>query len=254
MDQGAAGIWWPERQLADALRATKPMLGRIASERIWSEFKRILLGRHASEIVQRMADDGILKQILDLDWEQDDARIKLLNELEGSDVIDRLVVLLRDFSSKECEQLAARLRLSGQEKKQLLFRHAKLGHLPEDTESMMRVFAVVMGTWGEQHLCIEKMFARDDISLGYSEDDVQRRLDRYLQLKIDVNVEPLASGAYIMQQTKIPQGPKLGALKSWLFYEQVARNLMTIDEIDTLLCTLSWQSEDTSRWPKLQFP
>ncbi len=254
MDQGAAGIWWPERQLADALRTTKPMLKRIARERIWSEFKRILLGRHASEIVQRMADDGILKEILDLDWEQEDVRIKLLNELEGSDVIDRLVVLLRDFSSKECEQLAARLRLSGQEKKRLLFRHAKLGHLPEDTESKMRVFAVVMGTWGDQHLCIEKMFAREGHSLGYTEDDVQQRLDLYLQLKIDLSVEPLASGEYIMQQTNIPQGPKLGALKSWLFYEQVARNLRTIDEVDTLLCTLSWQSEEPSGWPQRPVP
>ena len=98
------------------------------------------------------------------------------------------------------------------------------------------------------------MFARDDSSLDYSENDVQRRLDRYLRLNIDVNVEPLASGEYIMQKTNIPQGPKLGALKSWLFHEQVARNLMTIEEIDTLLCTLSWQSDDTSRWPKLQFP
>ena len=85
--------------LADALRH-KTNARAIARERIWSEFKRILLGRHASEIVQRMADDGILKQILDLDWEQEDVRIKLLNELEGSDVIDRLVVLLRDFSSR----------------------------------------------------------------------------------------------------------------------------------------------------------
>ena len=63
MDQGNAGIWWPENQLAEALRTTKPMLSRIASERIWSEFKRILLGKQASEIVQRMADDGILKQL-----------------------------------------------------------------------------------------------------------------------------------------------------------------------------------------------
>ena len=165
MDQGAAGIWWPERQLADALRATKPMLERIASERIWSEFKRILLGQHASKIVQRMADDGVLKQILDLDWEQDDLRIKLLNELEGSDVIDRLVVLLRDFSSKECEQLVAKLRLSGQEKKRLLFRHAKLGHLPEDTESMMRVFALswelgASNTSASKRCLLEKAFSR----------------------------------------------------------------------------------------------
>ena len=254
MDQGQAGIWWPERQLADALRATKPMLGRIANERIWSELKRILLGQHASEIVQRMADDGILKQVLNLDWMQEDLRIKLLNRIEGHDVIDRLVVLLRDFSTKECEQIAATLRLSGQERKRLLFRHAKLGHIPEDSESKMRIYAVAMGGWGEQHLRIERMFAHLDSSLNYSEDDVQQRLHRYLQLNVDPNLQPLASGEYIMQQTSIPQGPKLGELKAWLFYEQVARNLTTMGEIDTLLCTLSWQSDDTSRWPKLQFP
>ena len=254
MDQGQAGIWWPERQLADALRSTKPTLGRIASERIWSELKRILLGQHASEIVQRMADDGILKQILNLDWEQDDIRIKLLNGVEGDDVIDRLTVLLRDFSSEDCEQVAATLRLSRQEKKSLLFRQSKLGHLPEDTESKMRIYAIVMGTWGRQHLSIERMFARTDSSLDYSEEEVQQRLDRFLKLDIDFNVQPLASGEYIMQQTNMPHGPKLGSLKAWLFYEQVARNLTIMDEIDTLLCTLSWQSEDTSRWPKLQFP
>ena len=98
------------------------------------------------------------------------------------------------------------------------------------------------------------MFAQNDSTLDYSEEQVQRRMNRYKQLKIDVNVVPLASGEYIMQQTNIPQGPKLGALKSWLFYEQVSRNLKTIEEIDTLLCTLSWHSDDTSRWPKLQFP
>lgn len=254
MDQGPAGIWWPERQLADALRSTKPMLGRIANERIWSELKRILLGQHASEIVQRMADDGILKQILNLDWMQEDLRIKLLNGIKGDDVIDRLVVLLRDFSYEECEQLAETLRLSGQEKKRLLFRHAKLGHIPEHSDSKMRIYAVAMGTWAKQHLSIERMFAQVDASLDYSEEDVQQRLNRYLQLNVDLNVQPLASGEYIMQQTNIPQGPKLGELKAWLFYEQVARNLTTMDEIDTLLCTLSWQSDDTSRWPKLQFP
>ena len=254
MDQGQAGIWWPERQLADALRSTKPMLGRIANERIWSELKRILLGQHASEIVQRMADDGILKQILNLDWMQEDLRIKLLNGIKGDDVIDRLVVLLRDFSYEECEQLAETLRLSGQEKKRLLFRHAKLGHIPEHSDSKMRIYAVAMGTWAKQHLSIERMFAQVDSSLDYSEEDVQQRLNRYLQLNIDLDVQPLASGEYIMQQTNIPQGPKLGELKAWLFYEQVARNLTSMDEIDTLLCTLSWQSDDTSRWPKLQFP
>jgi tRNA nucleotidyltransferase/poly(A) polymerase len=254
MDQGSAGIWWPEQQLADALRKTKSMLDRIASERIWSELKRILLGQHASEIVQRMADDGILKQILGIDWMQDDLRIKLLNHIKGDDVIDRLTVLFRDFTAEDCGQVATKLRLSGQEKKNLMFRHSKLGHLPEDIDSQMRIYAVAVGTWSQQHLNIEKMVAKYDPSIGYSETDVQQRIDRLSQLNIDFNVEPLATGEFIMQRTSIPQGPKLGALKGWLFYEQIARNLQTLDDIDTLLCTLSWQSDDTTRWPKLQFP
>ena len=98
------------------------------------------------------------------------------------------------------------------------------------------------------------MFAKHDASLNYDIEDVQKRIDRLMNLKIDFQVEPLASGEYIMQRTSIQQGPKLGALKAWLFYEQIARNLQSIDEIDTLLCTLSWQTEDTTRWPKLQFP
>ena len=201
MDQGSAGIWWPEQQLADALRKTKSMLDRIASERIWSEFKRILLGQHASEIVQRMADDGILKQILGIDWMQDDLRIKLLNHLKGDDVIERLTVLLRDFTAEDCEQVATKLRLSGQEKKNLMFRHSKSGHLPEDMDSQMRIYAVAVGTWSQQHLNIEKMVAAHDSSIGYTETDVQQRIDRFLQLNIDFNVEPLATGEFIMQRT-----------------------------------------------------
>jgi len=254
MDQGDAGIWWPNQQLADGLRKTKPMLDRIASERIWSEFKRILLGQHASEIVQRMADDGILKQISNLDWMQDDLRIKLLNKIEGNDVVDRLVVLLRDFNTEDCEILSTKLRLSGQEKKNLMFRHSKLGHLPENMDSKMRIYAVAMGPWSQQHLKIEQLFARFDSLAGFTEKDVQQRIERLSRLKIDFNVQPLASGEFIMQRTGIQQGPQLGALKSWLFYEQVARNLHTLEEMDRLLCTLSWQAEDTTRWPKLQFP
>ena len=254
MDQGHAGIWWPEQRLSDALRQTKPMIERIASERIWSEFRRILVGQHASEIVQRMADDGILKQMVGLDWMQEDVRIQLLNHLEGSDVIDRLVVMMRSFGSNDCEQLSKRLRLSSLEKKNLMFRHSKLGHIPENMDSSLRVYAVALGAWSHQHLRIEQLFAEYETPLDSTLDHIQQCIERFSGLNINVHVVPLASGNYIMEQTGIQQGPKLGALKSWLFYEQVSRNLQSMDEMETLLCTLSWQTEDTTRWPKLQFP
>ena len=255
MDQGNAGIWWPEQRLAEALRTTKSMLHRIAPERIWAEFKRILLGKHASEIVQRMTDDGILKQLFARDWLQSDPRIQLLNDLEGDDVIDRLVVLFNDFETKDCESVSSLLRLSGNEKKKLLFRHSKLGYIPENMDSALRIYAVALGPWCYQHLKIEKLFTQhSDQSRSYSEQDVAQRIARLDELRINFDAEPLANGEFIMQRTNVSQGPKLGALKAWLFYEQIARNLSTLEEIDTLLCTLAWQSEDTTRWPKLQFP
>ena len=255
MDQGKAGIWWPENQLAEALRTTKPMLSRIASERIWSEFKRILLGKQASQIVQRMADDGILKQLFDIDWVQNDVPIQILNHLDGNDVIDRLVVLMRNFDSKDCERLATKLRLSGKEKKEFFFRHSKLGHIPENMDSSIRIYAAAVGIWSHQHLHIEKLFAAHDSWVSDStEEDVQRCIDRLNRLNVDFNVQPLANGEYIMQQTNMAEGPALGALKAWLFYEQIARNLQSLHDIDRLLCTLSWQTDDASRWPKLQFP
>jgi hypothetical protein len=104
-------------------------------------------------------------------------------------------------------------------------------------------------------LHIEKLFAAHDSWVSdYSEEDVQRCIDRLNQLNVDFKVQPLANGEYIMQQTNMSEGPTLGALKAWLFYEQIARNLQSLDEIDRLLCTLSWQTDDASRWPKLQFP
>lgn len=254
MDQGKAGIWWPELKLADALRQTKPMLGRIASERIWSEFRRILIGQHASEIVQQMADDGVLKQLFGIDWMQDDVHIQALNHIEGEDVIDRLVILMKDFDLNDCERLSKSLKLSSAEKKNLLSRHSIMGHLPNDVDSAMRVYAVSVGEWVHQHLRLEKLLTQLGQFVHYGENDVQQRIDRLAKLKIHFHTKPLASGEYIMQQTNITQGPKLGALKAWLFYEQVARNLQSIDDIDTLLCTLSWQTEDTTSWPKLQFP
>ena len=202
-----------------------------------------------------MADDGILKQLFGIDWLQHDPAIQLLNQIDGDDVIDRLVVLMRNFNSTECEGFATTLRLSGKERKEFLFRHSKLDHIPEDMDSSIRIYAAVVGTWSHQHLQIEKLFAAHEAWVGdFSEEDVQRCIDRLNRLKIDFDEQPLASGDYIMQQTNMTEGPKLGALKAWLFYEQIARNLQSLDEIDRLLCTLSWQTDDASRWPKLQFP
>ena len=253
MDQGLAGVWKPERGLSNALRTTRSMLSKIAPERIWSELKRILIGKNASIILQRMADDGILRQIFEFDWMLDDYRISKLDSIEGDDVIDRLVVLLRDVSSQMCERIARTMKLSNQEKKTLLFRHSCLGHIPELLDSSLRIHQYVLGDWAQQHLRIESLFTPMNNS-RHSSNDLQQRILRNRGLKVSKTSKPLATGEWIMSQTNMQQGPKLGALKNWLHREQIARNLTSLEQIETLLCTLSWHEDEFNHWPKLQFP
>lgn len=253
MDQGLAGVWKPERDLSNALRTTRSMLSKIAPERIWSELKRILLGKNASIILQRMADDGILRQIFDYDWMLDDYRISKLDSVEGDDVLDRLVVLLRDVPIQMCETITRTMKLSNQEKKTLLFRHSCLGHIPELLDSSLRIHQYVLGDWAQQHLRIESLFAPMNHG-SHSIDDIQQRISRNEGLNTSDNSKSLATGEWIMAQTNMHQGPKLGALKNWLHREQIARNLTSLEQIETLLCTLSWHEDEFNHWPKLQFP
>lgn len=253
MDQGVAGVWKPERALANALRSTRSMLSKIAPERIWSEFKRILVGKNASCITQQMADDGVLRQIFEFDWMLDDYRISSLDRLDGNDVLDRLVVLFRDAPLETCEEVCRTLKLSNKEKKTLSFRHSCLGHVPELLDSSLRIHQFVLGEWALQHLKIETLFAPLNQN-RYSKDEIELRISRNRTLMRNKSSKPLATGEWIMAQTNMHQGPKLGALKNWLHREQIARNFTDLEQIGTLLCTLSWHEEEFAHWPKLQFP
>ena len=253
MDQGVAGVWKPERALANALRSTRSMLSKIAPERIWSEFKRILVGKNASCITQQMADDGVLRQIFEFDWMLDDYRISSLDRLDGNDVLDRLVVLFRDAPLETCEEVCRTLKLSNKEKKTLSFRHSCLGHVPELLDSSLRIHQFVLGEWALQHLKIETLFAPLNQN-RYSKDEIELRISRNRTLMRNKSSKPLATGEWIMTQTNMHQGPKLGALKNWLHREQIARNFTDLEQIGTLLCTLSWHEEEFAHWPKLQFP
>ena len=253
MDQGTAGVWKPEPNLANALRSTGTMLSKIAGERVWSELKRILIGKNASRILQQMADDGILRQIFNFDWMLDDYRISLLDSLEGDDVLDRLVILFRDAPITACEQASKSLKLSNQEKKTLIFRHRCLGHIPELLDSTLRIHQYVLGNWAQQHLRVEALFAPLNQG-GHSKSEIHECISRSEELVTSPSSKSLATGDWIMSHTNVQQGPKLGALKNWLHREQIARNLTDLEQIETLLCTLSWHQDEFAHWPKLQFP
>ena len=72
--------------------------------------------------------------------------------------------------------------------------------------------------------------------------------------KLNTDLEPLADGNWIMNQTGLTKGIRLGRLKSWLYTIQIERDLTSISQIERVLSTLSWKNGDVDNWPQLKFP
>ena len=66
--------------------------------------------------------------------------------------------------------------------------------------------------------------------------------------------EPIADGNWIMNQTGLSKGIRLGRLKSWLHTIQIERDITEISKIERILSTLSWKNSDFNQWPQLKFP
>jgi hypothetical protein len=70
-------------------------------------------------------------------------------------------------------------------------------------------------------------------------------------MKIKV-VKPLVDGAWIMRQTGLEKGVKVGRLKDWLWKLQIERSASTLQEMETILKEINWQDTDPKSWPSLE--
>ena len=66
--------------------------------------------------------------------------------------------------------------------------------------------------------------------------------------------ECLVDGLWIMNRTGLKPGIRLGRLKDWLHRIQIERGYTSQDEIEAILCTLSWDSGNENDWPTLDWP
>jgi hypothetical protein len=90
---------------------------------------------------------------------------------------------------------------------------------------------------------------------SYSIEDLENTLHVLRKLEeLKTDLDPLADGNWIMNQTGLTKGIRLGRLKSWLHTIQIERDLTDISQIERVLSTLSWESSDFNDWPQLKFP
>ncbi|MBT4059841.1 MAG: hypothetical protein HOE69_06005 [Euryarchaeota archaeon] len=244
MDQSGAGLWLPDAELEAALRECQQMLANVSAERIWQELKRILAGQHAAEVLQKMSNDGILSLIFS-NYVYDLTGQSELNISDSEAIISARLAML--FGGESPTQLMRELKMEKSVMKEVMALRERMNHLPDaDDIPQLRLYrAVVDERLTTQLSC--------DIARGSKGAKQVASALENLAPNIAGNA-PLADGNWIVEQTGLTPGIKLGRLKSWLHRIQVVNDISSLDELSNELGQFNWQDSEHNEWPSFCWP
>ena len=236
MDRQENGIWQPENELSIALVENRAMLAMVSIERVWSELARIITGKNANQVLNRMNDDGILAAIIGypLHSEVFDLVSRVPEDLEA-----RFALISSKISQNDLTIFLERLKVSKTTFNRTKFLHSLLEKVPNQNELRLYRYAL-----GDEVVTHSSMLA----ALGENTYLVNKSLN------YPSDVDCLINGDWIMQRTGLSPGIKLGRLKDWLFRIQIERGYETLDQMETALCTIPWQNGDPKLWPRPNWP
>ena len=236
MDRQENGIWQPENELSIALVENRAMLAMVSIERVWSELARIITGKNANQVLNRMNDDGILAAIIGypLQSEVFDLVSRVPEDLEA-----RFALISSKISQNDLTIFLERLKVSKTTFNRTKFLHSLLEKVPNQNELRLYRYAL-----GDEVVIHSSMLA----ALGENTYLVNKSLN------YPSDVDCLINGDWIMQRTGLSPGIKLGRLKDWLFRIQIERGYETLDQMETALCTIPWQNGDPKLWPRPNWP
>jgi len=244
MDQGDAGFWSPDDDLASALRDCQYMLENVSIERIWQEFRRILAGQHAAQVLENMSKDGVLSTIF-AGHEYDLTGQERLADISSDEVVVARLAMM--FRANDASGLMKRLKMpkaaiNGVHE---LSRH--LSHLPDAASvTELRLYRAVLGSRLNQQLACESALATSGVEEVIT-----------LLASLSVNAAgdiPLADGHWIAEMTGLSKGIKLGRLKEWLHRIQIEEDFPTLAEVEERLKQLEWQDGEPTEWPRFCWP
>lgn len=236
MDRQENGIWQPENELSIALVENRAMLAMVSIERVWSELARIITGKNANQVLNRMNDDGILAAIIGypLHSEVFDLVSRVPEDLEA-----RFALISSKISKNDLTIFLERLKVSKTTFNRTKFLHSLLEKVPNQNELRLYRYAL-----GDEVVTHSSMLA----ALGKNTDLVNKSLN------YPSDIDCLINGDWIMQRTGLSPGIKLGRLKDWLFRIQIERGYENLDQMETALCTIPWQNGDPKLWPRPNWP
>lgn len=259
MDRGEIGLWPMNQDLSIAIRNQSEILNKISSERINVEFSKIIAGKHCSQIVEKMLNDGVLPIFSPLDPINCYTAVRGLNSPDTLKLSTeaRISMLFSNLDQDKLSKFLRDMKTSNEFRKKCLLLHSLIGTMPDSTIESSRVHKHILGPNGFEHLIIQKIISEYNIqTLSSSEIDsneVLSAIERYHSIPSKVAL-PLLDGEYLMRTTGIPSGKKLGCLKDWLFRLQVERSITSFEKMESLLCSLPWTADNFEQWPKMIFP
>ncbi len=256
LDLGGGLFCKPDHLLSKALVEQQYMIGNVAMERVWEEFRKILSGNSAGTILHRMAEDGILNEILPGKWDSNEPSIISQRNpcLDGVSAEARLALLLHLTNFDQIEPGLKKLKLSNQQINSTLDYRIRLGTAPiGEPEGVLRIYRSVLGSALPSQLSIDRALAESNRETAHSE--FNRFENRMSELPIlKAGDDSIVDGNWLMSITGLNQGRKLGRLKEWLHRMQIERDLSEISEIESVLCTLNWEYGDEFSWPRVSWP
>ena len=242
LEIGENGLRELDIGLSKAISSNLEMLEMVSKERIWSELRKILSGRHSGEIVGMMHSHGVLERII--------PRVEVSLEVRHSD--DHMVNLALMCSSETSdaselsELLAKHLRLSRKEASTLSLLHGLRGLDLDSSIGSVRRFIAVQNISNRKRVL--DYLSGSGVEIGDFESCYHKTED------LRAGKAPLIDGNLLSRVTGLEPGRKLGRLKEWLHRIQVEEDIENKDSLLLRLGEIGWEESEFEAWPALDWP
>jgi len=250
IDDRSGGIRAVNSDLASALTEWSHCIDNVAIERIWQEMVKIFTGASAGPVLGRMSEDGLLARICGDGLAPASCCGNNPSSIPGLDehglLIGRLAALHAPLPLEEVEFRLRALTAPRRVISKVCAVHSTLGKDP-DIDSMpdLRLFRTALG---------ELLPARILAMTGKDPESAAEIAFSISNLPpLMAGEEPLVDGHSLIAATGIPQGERLGRLKSWLHRQQITLDLPNSEAVMATLSGIDWEGGDPKDWPMVNW-
>ena len=247
--------WHIEPELSIAISNNRHLISELAKERIWQELKKIMSGKVAHEIISLMIKDKVMAQIISWQSIDTETMTAALKNSESLDYISLFVLLTYDMKTDDVGELCKHLTLSKKDTKSIIFTKHMTEVIPKKDLQYLRLYRHICDQRLTQIINLATIFCEHKLSSSHASItpdylvDIKKSLQKLAPLSVR---NQIVDGNWIMANTKIKQGRKLGRLKEWLYRIQIENDLATIAEIELVLVKLHWEKSDFESWPRMK--